>query len=100
MRVELETQSVVAGENVSYTVSFTDPMGEVVDDFSWHLSSDIEEALQWTSKQVIDTQENATDSEEFEDEDTTSEDLESSENTINGVGNIRPLISGNHDCRS
>ena len=40
---------------------------------------------------------NATDSEEFEDEDTTSEDLDSSENTINGVGNIRPLISGNHE---
>ena len=70
-------------------------MGEVVDDFAWQLSSDIEEALQWTSKQVIDTQDNVDESEEFEDEDA-SEDLESSENIINGVGNIRPFISGSH----
>ena len=67
LNVELETQSVVAGENVSYTVSFTDPTGEIVDDFSWQLSSDIEEGLQWTSKQVIDPQENSN-SEELENE--------------------------------
>ena len=101
LSVELETQSVVAGENVSYTVSFTDPTGEIVDDFSWQLSSDIEEGLQWTSKQVIDSQENSNsedlENEESENEDTEipSEDFDA--NGINGVGNIRPLIAGNHD---
>jgi hypothetical protein len=100
--VELDHQSVVAGENVSYTVSFLDPEGEMVDDFSWQVSSDIEEGLQWTSKQVIDLQENSEESSEEEnsEENENIEEDESSDSNdvaINGVGNIRPLVAGSHD---
>ena len=78
--IELDTQSTLAGENVSYTLSFLDPSGEMVDDFRWELSSSVESALQWTSKQII------------EDVGNTEEEA-----LINGVGNIRPLVAGVHD---